>query len=237
MKIFFYDLETTGIDYKINGIIQLGGIVCDLETDGKLVPIDGINLQMQPKDGKKVDLLALEVNGISIEKIQSYMKQEDAFKKFTKFLEKHVDKFNKLDKLKLAGYNNTSFDNDFLRQWFIDNGNKYYGAYFWPDCIDVMCEVSRYLFYYRPILTNFTLGNIGNVLGISTKNEGLHDALYDIKLTFKIFKKLLEEGKRVLEFDEDKAVALFKQQKETKELFTKPFVDLDNSKTIVWSEV
>ena len=30
-----------------------------------------------------------------------------------------------------------SFDNQFLRQWFADNGDQYFGSWFWPNTLDV----------------------------------------------------------------------------------------------------
>lgn len=235
MKIFFYDLETTGLDLRENAIVQIAGIIADLDTDGTLKPVDAINLKMQPAPGKKVSLGAFEVNGLDVETVKSFPQQDVQFKKLLKFLDRHVDRFNKLDKLRLAGYNNSRFDNDFLRQWFLDNNDSYFGSYFWNDGLDVMCEASRYLFHYRPILTNFSLGNIGNVLGIIGSNEGLHDGLYDIKLTFKVFKKILESGQLIMPFDEEVATKIFKQQQETKEMFIKKPIDMSNDKVIVWS--
>lgn len=195
--------------------------MCDLDTNMKLTPIDAIDLKMRPRKGKYVDRRALEINGMQLSDILTWQDDKEAYVKFIKFLDKHCDRFNKFDKIKLVGYNNSHFDQDFLRQWFVDNGSEFYGSYFWIDCIDVMCEASRYLMFYRMGMNNFTLGNVAYVLGINPDKSQLHDGMYDIKVTFKIFKMILESGKMILPFDEETAVALFEQQKNSRDLFKK----------------
>lgn len=221
MKLLFFDLETTGFGAEKCAIIQLGGIMCDLSTDMKLTPVDAINIKMKPRKGKWIDKRALEVTDMQLSDVLTWKDDRDQFMKFIKFLDKHCDRFNKLDKIKLAGYNNAHFDQDFLRQWFLDNDNQFYGAYFWSDCIDVMCEASRYLTFYRMGMNNFTLGNVAYALGIEPDKSQLHDGMYDIKITFKIFKKILESEKLILPFDEETAVSLFNQQRDSKDLFVK----------------
>ena len=216
MKLLFFDLETTGFGYDKCAIIQLGGIVVDCDANGELKPIDGINLKMRPRVGKWIDQRALEINKFTVDEVLSWEDDREAFKKFTKFLEKHVDKFNKMDKFKLVGYNSLHFDIDFLRQWFADNGDKYFGSWFWSDSIDVLSEASRYLTTYRPIMINFKLGNVAKVMGIDVDENALHDGLYDIKTTYKIFKIIMKSSSKLMPFTEEKATEIFNGQEAEK---------------------
>ena len=54
MKIAYIDVETTGLDPKVNGIYQIGGII---EIDGEAVNEFGI--LMQPHEDDEVDPKAL----------------------------------------------------------------------------------------------------------------------------------------------------------------------------------
>lgn len=212
MKFLFFDLETTGFGYDKCSIIQLGGIIVDCDINGELKPIDGINLKMRPRVGKRIDQRALEINKFTVEEILSWEDDKIAFKKFIDFIEKHITRYNKMDKLKLVGYNSLHFDIDFLRQWFVDNNNKYFGSYFWSDSIDVLSEASRYLTSYRPIMINFKLGNVAKVLGIKVDESELHDGMYDIKTTYKIFKLIMKSSSKLMPFTEEKATQIFNEQ-------------------------
>ena len=102
-------------------------------------------------------------------------------------LDKYVDRFNKKDKFFLVGYNNASFDNQFLRKFFEDNGDKYFGSWFWSNSIDVMVLASAYLATRRPDMENFKLSTVAKTLGVNVDDELLHNALYDIRLTKAVF--------------------------------------------------
>ena len=127
------------------------------------------------------------------------------------FLDKWCDRFNTNDKLLLAGYNNSRFDDNMFRAWFTQNGNNFFGAYFWSGFIDVMSEASRYLMHYRPALSSFRLGNVAHVMGIQTQEENLHDGLYDVK----IFAKILKE-KFIKDFNPEFAEKLYMQMLDDK---------------------
>jgi DNA polymerase-3 subunit epsilon len=219
MKLLFYDLETTGFGFERCAIIQLAGIMVDIGTDNSIKPLDAVNLKMRPRAGKMMDKRALEVNGYSIDEVLNWEDDHTAYEKFIKFISKYVDRYDKMDKLKLCGYNNSHFDSDFLRQWFVENGDRWFGSYFWTEQIDVMCEAARYLLNYRPIMNNFKLGNVADFLGIKLDEKSLHDGLYDVKVTLKVFKKILESGHLIMPFDSLKAEELFNQQRLTKDKY------------------
>lgn len=106
---------------------------------------------------------------------------------FVVMLGKYVDKFNKKDKFFLAGYNNASFDNQFLRAWFLQNNDKYFGSWFWSNSIDVMVMATPYLADKRSEMENFKQGTVAKTLGIQVDDSKLHDALYDIQVCKAIY--------------------------------------------------
>lgn len=232
MKILFYDLETTGIHPETTSIIQLAGIMTELTESNEIKPLGGFNYTMKPRTGREVDLSALDINGFTMEELATFQDDREVFEKFTKFLNKHIDQFNKVDKAILAGYNNTHFDTDFLRQWFIDNNNNYFGSYFWSNSIDVMPEASRYFVHYRPALLNFKLGTVAKAMGIETDKSSLHDGLYDIKLTLLMFKKLLSEP-YIKPFDPEEAERMYMQMIQDKK--NTSFTKKKTEGKIIWS--
>lgn len=232
MKILFYDLETTGLHPETASIIQLAGIMTEFTENNEIKPLGGFNYTMKPRVDREIDLAALEINGFTMEELATFQDDREVFEKFTKFLDKHIDQFNKVDKAILAGYNNTHFDTDFLRQWFIDNNNNYFGSYFWSNSIDVMPEASRYFIHYRPALLNFKLGTVAKALGIETDKSSLHDGLYDIKLTLLMFKKLLNEP-YIKPFDPEEAERMYMQMLQDKK--NTSFTKKKAEGKIIWS--
>lgn len=221
MKLLFFDLETTGFGFEKCALVQIGGIIVELDSENNLKPLDAINLKMRPRAGKWIDQRSFAFTGFTIDELMTWQDDKIAFEKFTKFLGKHCNKFNKLDKITLVGYNSLHFDIDFLRQWFIDNGDKFFGSWFWTNSIDVISEASRYLVHYRPALHNFKLGNVAKAMDIKVDETQLHDGLYDIKLTYKIFEKILKSNNLIKPFNEQEAEEMYAQDlmEKTKEKF------------------
>jgi DNA polymerase-3 subunit epsilon len=165
----------------------------ELNENNQLIILDKINVEVCPREDKRIEEMALSVNGYTMERLKELKKDEDGFNEFLLFLRKHINRYNKFDKCILAGYNNIHFDNNFLRRWFTDNNSKYYGSYFWSTTIDVLAEATRYLLHYRPALDNMKLKTIAKAVGIKIDEDRLHDALYDIELTITIFETILND--------------------------------------------
>ena len=112
---------------------------------------------------------------------------EEVYRKFVNMLAKYVDRFDKRDKFFLVGYNNAAFDNQFLRGFFLQNGDVYFGSWFWSNSFDVMVLATSYLAERRAEMENFKLSTVAKFLGIWVSDDELHNAMYDIELTMKIF--------------------------------------------------
>jgi DNA polymerase-3 subunit epsilon len=183
MKILFFDIETTGLLPGKHGIHQISG---EITIDG--ISKEQFDLKVQPNPKAEINQEALDVAGVTKEQVLAYPPMREVFQQFVDMLDKYVDRFNKKDKFFLCGYNNASFDNNFLRGWFLQNGDKYFGSWFWSNTIDVMILATPYLASVRDGMENFKLATVATALGIDVKDESLHDASYDIFLTKEIFK-------------------------------------------------
>lgn len=183
MKLFYYDVETTGVKYWRNGIHQISGAI---EIDGEIK--EYFDFKVRPYPDAIIDPKALEVGGVTLEQVMAYPPMSEVYSQILRMLGKYVDKYDKGDKFFLAGYNNAAFDNAFFRAFFVQNGDQYFGSWFWPHALDVYILASEYLKEVRPQMENFKLHTVAKQLGIEVDESKLHQADYDIDLTIQIYK-------------------------------------------------
>ena len=182
IKLFF-DVETTGTDYRKHSIIQLAGMI---EKDGKVV--EEFNFLVKPHEKAQIDEAAMAVNKKTVEEIMQYPEMKEVHLRLLKILGKYVDKYEKSDKMWLVGFNNRAFDDTFLRMFFELNGDRFFNSWFWSDSLDVLSLASQYLLDRRAQMPSFKLKRVAKELGIPVSEDGLHDALYDVRLTRQIYR-------------------------------------------------
>lgn len=185
-KLLFFDLETTGVKFWRNGIHQIGGIV---DIDGQ--EVERFDIRLAPNPAATIEQEALDVAGVTLEQVQSYQPMEEGYRRLVGILSKYVNKFDKRDKMYLVGYNNAGFDNNFLRALFQQCGDKYFGSWFYPNCMDVYVMVTPFLMGVRNDMENFKLMTVARTMGIEIDENKLHDATYDIELTRDIFYRII----------------------------------------------
>ena len=185
MKLFFFDLETTGVDSKKHGVHQISGeIIINGTTKERF------NYFVKPFPGAEITKEALEVVKKTEEEISLYPDMKTVYNDLIKMLSKYVQRYDKKDKFYLVGFNNASFDNHFFRAFFEHNKDQYFGSWFWANSIDVMVFATPYLAWKRPSMPNFKQSSVAEALGIPVDESMLHDAYYDIHLCKEIYKKV-----------------------------------------------
>lgn len=182
MKVLFYDLETTGTYPGKHGIHQMSGMIV---IDGEIK--ETFDYKVRPNPKAEILDEALAVAGVTRKQILAYPPMEEIYPQVINMLAKYVDRYDKKDKFFLAGYNNASFDNQFLRGWFLQNGDQYFGSWFWSNSIDVMVLATPYLAARRTEMKDFKQGTVAKTLGIQVDDAKLHDALYDIEICKAIY--------------------------------------------------
>jgi DNA polymerase-3 subunit epsilon len=184
MKKLFLDVETTGINEEIHAIIQLSGII---EVDN--VVLKEFNFRVKPHPGAVIDKAALEVSATTLEDLQTYTPPYEVFDQFFTLLENYVNPFDKKDKFFFIAYNST-FDERFIRKFFLRHNNNYYASYFWTPSLDVMSLALEKLLEKRSQMPNFKLITVAKTLDIALDENAFHDALYDIQVTREIYQKI-----------------------------------------------
>ena len=126
MKTLYADCETTGTDPKIHDVIQFAAI---LEKPGRKP--EEHEWFMRPENPDTIEQEALDVIGRTREEIMAYPSPIEVYPKILDFFDKHIQKFNRKDKLIWAGAN-IQFDKDFMAEYFRRRGNPYFFSYVHP---------------------------------------------------------------------------------------------------------
>ena len=182
IKIYL-DVETTGTEPQKHSIHQIAGIV-EVEE----VVLEEFDYKVAPHPKCICDPASMTFLGVTEEQIRAYPEMKEVHKKFTKLLGKYVDKYDKKDKATIVGYNNRSFDEPFLRKWFEQCGDNYFGSWFWPNSLDALVLATEYLAERRIDMPSFKLFRVALELGLEVDKEKTHEAGYDIALTRQIYR-------------------------------------------------
>ena len=180
------DTETTGTVKERHAIIEIGVLI---EIEGTVV--DRRTFNCKPLPGKKMAPAAFESHGITLEQIRAFPNPHEAKHALVEFFKEYINPFKKHkteinDKLMFWGYN-ARFDYDFMRQWFKELGDKFFGGLFWFPPHDVMEIIADRHEAHQNIFPSFSLEEMTEFFGVSVDKEKLHGALYDIELTRKVY--------------------------------------------------
>ncbi|TCD47261.1 3'-5' exonuclease [Chlorobium sp. N1] len=183
-KVLWFDLETTGTNPDIHGIIQFAGLA---EIDGLVA--ESFEIRMQPHNGAVIEDEALEVSGTSREDLATFTPHEEAFRQIDAFLSRHVSRYDRDDKFYPAGYN-VRFDMDFLGRMFRRYDQYGLGSFINWRSIDPQPLLNLMEYMGVVSLPNHRLQTVCDHFGIKLDNA--HDALADITATRALMHRLLE---------------------------------------------
>ena len=222
--LFFYDLETSGLNSHEDRIMQFAGIRTDLAFNQISEPID---LLVKLNDDTLPSPEAILVTGITPQKtIEEGISEAE----FSKFLIKEVF----LPDTIIIGFNNIRFDDQFIRHLFWRN---FYDPYEWSwsegrsswDILDLV-RMTRAL---RPEGINWPVDKDSiptNRLELISQvnnldHEEAHDALSDVKALISVTKLVHEKQPQLYEY-----LFNMRDKKSIKDL-----VNLDDKKPFVYS--
>lgn len=186
MKIIWIDVETTGLDFENNTIIELAAIY---EDTREVKPFEIFHRYCKPKK-RPYDFEVIEkLTGITWSFLEKHgLKEAILLRDFKEFLGKFINKFNKNDKAIFAAYN-ARFDNNFIRELFTRYNDKYFGSWFYSMPLDILSTVM--LAFKNEVIgkpENFKNATIAKHLKFNDFKE--HNALSDIQTSRKIQLKL-----------------------------------------------
>lgn len=189
-KILWLDTETTGVDTRIDDVVQIA-VQVDHNDDTFQTLVQPPDLDLDSLDNSHIR--ALDVSGITVDQLKSAPSNYEGWCALRSFLRQYVDPFNKSDRYLVAGYN-VKFDIDILRTWWHKRNDKYFGSYFYPYVLDVMVILvdgfARSVFQSPPPET-LQLGTVIEWAGIAPPGK-LHDAMTDVLATRMLYNWILE---------------------------------------------
>lgn len=190
-NLMFIDLETTGLFPWLHAPWQIAAILVDGATFESLATFES---RVRVWKDTPIDPKAQEMSGLTETELREGLPEQPVVhKKFTDFLKLRVDPFNKRDKYIFGGYN-ANFDQQFLRKWFRNLGDNYFGSYFFSPPLDVMSLAIADLYPRRSEMINFRLETVAKAYGLEANPEDYHEAMFDVEITVKIFRAIMEGG-------------------------------------------
>lgn len=184
-KLLIFDCETTGVLYFRHAIHQLSG---QIRIDDQLM--ESFDFKIRPHEQALVEEQALKISGVTMEEVMAYPHRSIQHAAFKALLEKYIDPYNPADKFFLVGYNNSYFDNEFLRNFMTLENDDSWGAWFFQNTLDVMILATQYLMPIRASMSSFKLHRVAKTLNIVVDEGRLHEASYDVELTWAIYLKV-----------------------------------------------
>lgn len=218
-KLLWLDTETTGLNPKVNGLREVAFIIVINDIE-----VEKVTLFIDPRSYKKdieINNEALELSGKTVDMFDSYGRSDKSFELLIETLDKHINKEDKEDYFTLAGYN-TKFDNDFLKEWFNDNGHgEEYKNYIHYKMLDVFSLVMPLKHIGLIKTVNDKLQTICNYFSIPIK---AHEAMGDIEATKKLYETI------IIQFFNSPNRNFYNQESTLKELFELRRIDLFENK-------
>lgn len=183
MKMFFFDVETTGLSIQNSAIIQIAGI---LDIDGEIA--DTLEILVQPHEDAEIDAKALEVNNTSMEDLYGNPRRVTPMNAYRQVLDfcQYPARVYPEHRIHASGYNAMGFDMPLLVNMGRRAGDSYsYCKFHWP-VIDVAVLAAEALREKRHLIPSFKLMSVAEALGVDT--DGLaHDAVFDVRVTRDVY--------------------------------------------------
>jgi len=184
IKILWIDTETTGLDPRLNDVVQIGGIIEVVGVSG-----EEFEIKSRPNNWSSVNKDAIDTHGISIDELKQFPPSSEAHLEFKKLLFKYVDPFDPYDKLIPAGHN-VGFDVNMLHEFCVKQGDEYLFSCLSMGQIDLKVVAALYeLHCGERVFVSYKLSRICEKLGVSLTNA--HSAVDDIRATRDCCVKLL----------------------------------------------
>jgi len=172
MKIYWFDLETSGLDPARHGIISLA---YQVEIDGEVKKEGEL---FSNCEGKEIEDKALAINLFKRSDVAGFPPPVTIYTGLTELFGSYVDKYNRNDKFYAGGFNVESFDMGFMRQLWKDNHDEYFGSWFHWRTVDPSTVIPflRYAGYLPDFPDKANLFDTARYFGLVNQYTKRHDA-------------------------------------------------------------
>ncbi len=188
-KIVFIDTLTTGLNPERCAIYRIGGIICE-ESAGGITERQRFDIFSRPFENARIMENSLWVGGVTRSNLIYFPEQEDAFRDFFRLVSENVNLRNPKDKIYIAGFNASSFDVPFIRNWFTRNGNQRFRDCFYVQTLDLMSLSAFALINERGDMPDFHLETAAKFLGVNPAKGERYSCLDNAATCLEMYKVL-----------------------------------------------
>ncbi|GHB87463.1 recombinase family protein [Persicitalea jodogahamensis] len=194
MKLFYFDIETTGPEPALDSIHHLAIIV---EVNGHIKLRDSLLIQPREMADLPEDYQTpgSKITKAELANTEVYSPPAQALAKLCQILERYVDPANPADRFFVVGFATEQTKVPFLRELF-EEGPQRYEDYFYIGSMDARVLATQYLWSRRAEFKEFSLPEVFEALGGSRtvkkvlvgKHE--HDATSGVEMARQVYKHI-----------------------------------------------
>jgi ribonuclease T len=176
------DVETGGLNPQADALLELAAVILDIDTTGKLVPVDRIHLHVAPFSGANLNPASMKINGIDVDHpFRGALDEGEALKQFFQPIRQRV-KLHGARRAILVGHN-AAFDLAVINAACERTANK--KNPFHPfSTFDTVTLAAL-------AVGETVLAKALEAIGLAWDSQQAHGALYDAEQTAALFCRII----------------------------------------------
>jgi ribonuclease T len=176
------DVETGGLNPQTDALLELAAILLDVDANGKIIPVDRIQVHVHPFEGANLNPVSMKINGIDIDHpFRGALDEAEALKHFFQPIRQRV-KLNGARRAVLVGHN-AAFDLAVINAACERTGNK--KNPFHPFSTFDTVTLSALA------VGETVLAKALEAIGLEWDSAQAHGALYDAEQTAELFCRIV----------------------------------------------
>ena len=176
------DVETGGLNPQTDALLELAAVLLDVDAQGKIVPVDRIQLHVAPFEGANLDPISMKINGIDIDHpFRNALSEAEALQQFFQPIRQRL-KLNGARRAILVGHN-AAFDLAVINAAVARCGNK--RNPFHPFSTFDTVTLSALA------VGETVLAKALEAIGLEWDSAQAHGALYDAEQTAELFCRIM----------------------------------------------
>jgi len=181
------DIETSGVDYQKNAILEIAAVLVNYNGTGLLAPTENFACHVTPFEGARLDQAALDITGIDpFHPFRFDISEHDALTQLFEFIDKAL-KETSCRRAVLVGHN-AHFDLSFILA--AAKRSKFKNTPFHAFTVFDTATLSGLIFGKTVLAKALRAAKLG-----FDKNEA-HSAIYDAKQTAELFCYIVNKSDR-----------------------------------------
>lgn len=176
------DVETGGLNPQTDALLEMAAVLLDVDANGKIIPVDRIQVHVHPFEGANLNPVSMKINGIDIDHpFRGALDEAEALKHFFQPIRQRV-KLNGARRAVLVGHN-AAFDLAVINAACERTGNK--KNPFHPFSTFDTVTLSALA------VGETVLAKALEAIGLEWDSAQAHGALYDAEQTAELFCRIV----------------------------------------------